>query len=147
MPSAQEEARRRRDLRRRPNVLARLGLLAIVPLVGLGVLGIRPVLDARQAYVASGSLASLLTRDVAVEELRVQVAYERSLTGALINLRKRPVPGLDEKAIEQKVAARSTRPTGSSTVAGVMAALGAGRQINGTRKSDSTWYGPLNISP
>lgn len=49
----------------------------------------------------SDVLASLITREVVIEDLRVQMAYEQSLTTALINLRTRPVPGLDEESIER----------------------------------------------
>ena len=73
--------------------------------------------------------------------------------------RSRPVPsavgsaapsihsGCGSPAIAQKVGARSTWPTGSSTSAGATPADGAGRQTNGSRMSDSVWYGPLNSRP
>ena len=79
----------------------RLGLLAIVPLMCLLALGAQPLLDAREAFDHSGELPSLITRDVAVEDLRVQLAFEGALTGALVNTREQPVRGLDERSIEQ----------------------------------------------
>ena len=90
----------------------RLGLVAMVPLVCLAALGAQPLLDAREALDHSAALPSLIERDVAVEDSRVQLAFEGALP-ALVNTRTQPVPGLDERSIEQAIGI----PLSSSLVA------------------------------
>ena len=48
------------EVRRRPKVVVRLGLVAMVPLVCLAALGAQPLLDAREALDHSAALPSLI---------------------------------------------------------------------------------------
>ena len=72
-----------------------------IPLLCLGALGTQPMLAAHDAYNDGDLLSALIGRDVAVEDLRLQMAFEQSFTSALVSVQTRPVPGLDEKSMEQ----------------------------------------------